>query len=66
MIRNLEYLFSEDRLRKGVVRCEEEKASGRPVSSLSVSKGDMKEKLTDSLAGSVVIGLWFQTRIVEI
>ena len=41
-----------------------EKAARRPESSLSVSKGAVRKKRTDSLAGSVVIGhgKWFQTK----
>jgi len=45
----------EDRLRAGAVQRGEEKAQGRPESSLGVSKGAVG-KGTDSIAGAVVIG----------
>ena len=45
----------EDRLRAGAVQPGEEKAQGRPESSLGVSKGAVGKEI-DSLAGAVVIG----------
>ena len=43
MLRGLEHLSCEDRLRVGVVQPGEEKAPGRPYSSLQVSKGVYKK-----------------------
>ena len=43
MIRGLEHLCYEDRLRVGVVQLGEEKAPGRPYSSLPVPKGGLQE-----------------------
>ena len=45
----------EDRLRAGAVQPGEEKAQGRPESSLGVSKGAVGKEI-DSLAGAAVIG----------
>ena len=57
VIRGMEHLSSEDRLRVGVVQPGEEKAPGRPCSSLPVPKRQPTGKLgRDSLTGSVVIG----------
>ena len=56
MIQGMECVPYEDRLRAGAVHPGEEKAPGRPKNSLSVSKGAVGKKGTDSLAGSVVIG----------
>jgi len=42
MIRGLEHLSYEERLRVGVVQPEEEKAVGRPYSSLPVPEGAYK------------------------
>ena len=48
----MEHLPWEDRLRAGAVQPREEKAPGRPESSLSVSKGDCKKE-GDRLFGRV-------------
>ena len=46
----------EDRRRAGAVQHGEGKAPGRPESSLPPSRGAVRKKGTDSLAGSVVTG----------
>ena len=48
-IQGMEHLSSEDRLKNGAVQPGEEKAPGIPESSLSVSKGAVRNKGTDSL-----------------
>jgi len=54
MIRGLEHLSCEERLRVGAVQIGEEKAPGRPWSSLPVLKGGFVTK-TDFLPGPVVL-----------
>jgi len=44
MIRGLEHLSYEERLRVGVVRPGEEKAPGRPKCGLSTDKGGLQER----------------------
>ena len=56
MIQGMEQLPYRDRLRAGAVQPGEEKALGRPESSLSVSKRAVRKKETGSLQGSVVTG----------
>ena len=52
-----QHLPYEDELRAGAVHLGEEKALGRPESSLSVSKGEnVGKKGTDFIAESVVTG----------
>ena len=56
-IQGMEHVSYKDRLRGGAVHPGEEKAPGRPESSLSVSKRRaVRRKGTDTLAGSVVTG----------
>jgi len=65
----MEHLPYKDSLRAGVAHPGEEMNLGRSDSSLSVSKGGgVREKGTDSLAGSVLIGQGkcFQTKRGEI
>lgn len=53
----MECLPSDDKFEgAGAVQYREEKALGRPDSSLSVSNEGYKKEGTDSLAGSVAIG----------
>jgi len=56
ILQGMEHLSYKNRLvRSGVVQPEEEKALGRPESSLSVCKGgSIRRTVTDSSAGSVV------------
>ena len=49
MIRGLEHLSYEDRLKVGVVQPGEEKAPGRPYSSLPVPKGGLQESWRGTL-----------------
>ncbi|KAK4831240.1 hypothetical protein QYF61_016472, partial [Mycteria americana] len=57
MIRRLEHLSYEDRLRVGVVQPGEEKALGRPYSSLPVSEGGLQEIWRGTFyKGMVVVG----------
>jgi len=44
MIRGLEHLSCEERLRVGAVQPGEEKAPGRPYCGLSVLKGGLQER----------------------
>ncbi|PKU34168.1 hypothetical protein llap_15528 [Limosa lapponica baueri] len=53
MIRGLEHLSYEDRLRAGVVQPGEEKAPGRPHSSLPISEGSLQESRRGTLCQEV-------------
>jgi len=56
MIRGLEHLSCEERLRTGAVQPGEEKALGRPHNSLPVSEGGLQERWRGIfLQGPVVI-----------
>ena len=73
ILQGMEHLSYKNRLvRSGVVQPEEEKALGRPESSLSVSKGgSIRRTVTDSLAlfccdRTKGISNWFQTGTGEI
>ena len=54
LAQGMEHLSYRDRLRAGAVQPGEEKILRSPEGSLSVSKGAVRRKGTDSLIGSVV------------
>jgi len=56
MIRGLEHLSYEERLRVGAVQPGEEKAAGRPYCGLRVHDGDLQESWRGTFYKGIVIG----------